>query len=275
MKRNKIINHLFILLCVTNICVCHAQNEKELSENEQSIKIATWNIGHFSNGKKDYSLISPLECAKKEKEYRSFVYDSIDADVLCLNEYESEFCNDPISGTITAEDAIFENYQIHRVFKKNRYICNVIFSNIDLKNARKKSYNYSKELKAQISRIDWYYYTSAEILIGGEKVMLVCTHLINGVGKYLQGRQDQIDELIKACEQYKRVIICGDLNTSNYSSFKKAGFSLANNGSIVTFPSKSSSLDNIMVKGLKISDVQVLKTNLSDHYPLKCKISLK
>lgn len=275
MKRKEIIKVIVFLLCMADISVCHAQIEKESNENKQSIIVATWNIGHFSKGEKDYSLISSSECTKKIEEYRSFVYNSINADVLCLNEYESEFCNDPISGTITAEDAIFDNYQIHRVFKKNRYICNVIFSNIGLKNIRKKSYNFSKELKAQIKRIDWYYYASAEILIGGEKVMLFCTHLIDGLGKYLQGRQDQMDELIKACKQYKRIIICGDLNTRDYSKFKKEGFSLANNGSIVTFPSKSSSLDNIMVKGLEISDVRVLKTDLSDHYPLTCRISLK
>lgn len=257
------------------ISVCHAHIQKKSNENEQSIIIATWNIGHFSKGEKDYSLITPSECNKKMEEYRSFVYDSINADVLCLNEYESEFCNDSVNGSVIAEDVIFDKYHIQRVFKKNRYICNVMFSNIDLKNARKKSYNYSKELKTQISRIDWYYYASAEIIIGGEKVMIVSTHLINGTGKYSQGRQDQIDELIKACEHYKRIIICGDLNTWNYSKFKNAGFSLANNGSIVTFPSKSYSLDNIIVKGLKISDVRVLRTNLSDHYPLMCRISLK
>lgn len=273
MKSKMLIKLLILFLCMTG--VCHAQNERRLNENKQSIKLATWNIGHFSKGKKDYSLISPSECAKKTEEYRSFVYNSIKADILCLNEYESEFCIDSISGTATAEDAIFDNYNVHRVFKQNRYICNAIFSNIGLNNTRKKAYSFNKELKAQIKRIDWYYYVSSEIIIDGEKVMLICTHLISGVDKYSRSRQDQIDELIKACEQYKRVIICGDMNTRNYSKFMKAGYTLANDGSIVTFPSKSSSLDNIMVKGLKISDVRVLKTDLSDHYPLTCRISLK
>lgn len=272
--KSKMITKLMVLfLCMTG--VCHAQNERKSNENKQSIELATWNIGHFSKGKKDYSLISPSECAKTTTEFRSFIYNSIKSDILCLNEYESEFCNDPVSGTITAEDAIFDNYLVHRVFKQNSYICNAVFSNIGLKNTRKKAYSFNKALKAQIKRIDWFYYVSSEILIDGEKVMLICTHLISGIDKYRQSRQDQIDELIKTCEQYKRVIICGDLNTSNYSKFTKAGYTLANDGSIVTFPSKSSSLDNIIVKGLKISDVRVIKTDLSDHYPLKCKISLK
>lgn len=273
MKSKMIIKLIALFLCMTG--VCHAQNKRGLNENKQSIEVATWNIGHFSKGKKDYSLISPSECAKKATEYRSFVYDSINADVLCLNEYESEFCNDSVYGSVIAEDVIFDKYHIQRVFKRNKYICNAIFSNNGLMNARQKSFNFRKELKAQISRIDWYYYAFAETIIGGEKVAIVSTHLINGTGKYLQGRQDQIDELIKACEHYKRIIICGDLNTQDYSKFKKAGYTLANNGSIVTFPSKSYALDNIMVKGLKISNVRVLKTSLSDHFPLKCKISLK
>lgn len=275
MKSKKMIKLMAIFLCVTDVCICHAQTGNRSNENRQSIVVATWNIGHFSIGEKDYSLISPSECAQKTEEYRSFVYDSIKADILCLNEYESEFCNDTISGTVTAEDAIFDDYLIHRVYKKNRYICNAMFSNVGLKNSRRKSYHYSKEQKAQLSRIDWYYYVSAELLIGGEKVVVVCTHFVNGSGKFIQFRQDQIDELLKFCSQFKRVIICGDLNTRNYSSFKKAGYSLANDGSIVTFPAKSYSLDNIIVRGLKISDVRVLKTNLSDHYPLKCKITLK
>lgn len=267
--------HLIVFLCMAVICGCHAQILKNSNKNNKSVVVATWNIGHFSKGKKDYSFISSSECTKKKKEYRSFVYDSINADILCLNEYESEFCNDSVLGTIITEKAIFDNYLNHRVFKKNRYICNAFFSNIRLKNTRKKTYKYDKQLKAQISRIDWYYYAFAEIVIGGEEVMIVNTHLINGKGKYRQSRQDQMEELIKACEPYQRIIICGDLNTYDYSKFKKAGYSLANNGSIVTFPSKSYSLDNIMVKGLKISDVRVLKTNLSDHYPLMCRISLK
>lgn len=274
MKSKKMIKLMALFLCVADVCICHAQIGNKSNENKQSIVVATWNIGHFSIGKKDHSLVSPSECAKKTKEYRYFIYDSIKADVLCLNEYESEFCNDSVSGIVTAEDAIFDDYLIHRVYKKNRYICNAIFSNISLKNSRRKPYYYSKEQKAQISRIDWYYYVSAELLIGGEKVVIVCTHFVNGTGKFQISRQNQIDELIKFCSQFKRVIICGDLNTRNYSSFKKAGYSLANDGSFVTFPGTSSSIDNIMVKGLKISDVRILKTNLSDHYPLRCKITL-
>lgn len=43
----------------------------------------------------------------------------------------------------------------------------------------------------------------------------------------------------------------------------------------LTFPSKRTSLDNIAVKGLEISDVRMVKTKLSDHYPLVCRISLE
>ena len=69
--------------------------------------------------------------------------------------------------------------------------------------------------------------------------------------------------------------MCGDWNTETYSSLKNAGYIFANDGSLKTFPSKGYALDNIVVKGLEISDVRMIKTDLSDHYPLVCRISLK
>ena len=71
------------------------------------------------------------------------------------------------------------------------------------------------------------------------------------------------------------MIVCGDWNTEIYSLLKNAGYALANDGSLKTFPSKGYALDNIAVKGLEISDVRMIKTDLSDHYPLVCRISLK
>ena len=69
--------------------------------------------------------------------------------------------------------------------------------------------------------------------------------------------------------------MCGDFNTTDYSKLKIAGYSLANNGSFKTYYKEKWALDNIVAKGVKISDVRIVKTELSDHYPLICHISIK
>ena len=270
MKLGWISSILLLFFCCnskSNTIIDSISNKKD-----ESVTVCTWNIGHFSKGEKDYSLIPSSKSAEIIVEFKSFVYDSIKADILCLNEYESEFCVDSIYGNIIAEDAIFGDYLIHRIGKKNSYICNAMFSNIALKDIRRKEFKYEKKTKVEIPRIDWYYFITSDIIIGGEKVRLVCTHLVNRAEEYCQ---NQMEELIKACEKFERVIICGDMNSWNFTKFKNAGYTLANDASLVTFPSKSYALDNIMVKNLIISDVRVIKTELSDHYPLVCKVSLK
>ena len=87
--------------------------------------------------------------------------------------------------------------------------------------------------------------------------------------------QEEISELINKYKDCDRVIMCGDWNTTDFSQFRKAGYSLANNGTLFTYPYKSYPLDNIIVKGLRISDVKMIKTDLSDHYPLVCTVSVK
>ena len=128
---------------------------------------------------------------------------------------------------------------------------------------------YDPAIKNTIKRIDWYYYISSDIIIGGETVKLVCTHLVN---RHEEVCQSQISQLIEEFKEFDKVIICGDMNTSDWSKFKDAGYRFANDGSLITFPGRSLSIDNIIVRGLGISDVRVLRTDLSDHYPVLCRI---
>lgn len=254
---------VILFLCL--IC-CNKSN----AQLDIGTTIATWNIGHFSMGHKDYSFIKASEYETKVKEYRDFIYNKLNADVLCVNEYESEFCHDSIKGSALAEDVLFDEYRIQRILKKNRYVCNAIFSNIDLKNVRKKKYNFSPAPAKNIKSISWFYFVTTDILIDGEPVKLVCTHLIN---RHEDECQRQMDQLIEELKPYKRVVICGDLNSSDWSKFKNAGYVFANDGSTVTFPRRNCALDNIIVKGLKILEVRVIKNKLSDHYPVVCRVS--
>lgn len=262
---------LFLILLWTCLCCVKAQIGVNANQGSEGIVVATWNIGHFAKGRGFHSLIKMSEYKKKSVDFRALVYDSIAADILCVNEYSREFCRDS-SITIIAEDSIFNRYKVIKVFPQNKYVCNVIFSNKQISNSLMQPFHYNDSDKvATDDAVSWYYYTLADISIGGKDVKLVCTHLI---ANYKKNRQDQINEIIKECERFERVIICGDFNTWDFTKFKELGYTLANDGKMVTFPSKSYALDNIIVKGLRTSDVRVVRNDLSDHYAVVCSISL-
>ena len=267
-------NRRLFFVILLGACHCHviARNDIHPNHESESAVVATWNIGHFAKGRGFRSLISANDSQKKLAEFRTFVYDSIAADILCVNEYSREFCRDSVKGTIIAEDSIFKRFKDIKVFPQNKYVCNVIFSNKNLNQCIMLPFHYDDVDRIETNnRITWYYYTMSDISLGGEDVKLVCTHLIANSERICQ---EQIRELINVCDKYEKIIICGDMNTWNYSKFKDAGYTFANDGSIVTWPSKSYALDNIFVKGLKISNVRVVKTDLSDHYAVVCSVSL-
>lgn len=236
------------------------------------IIVATWNIGHFSKGQKDHSTISASDYKKVQGEFKSFIYDSLKADVLCINEYEERFCSDSLKDVVLETDKVlFDGYRTRQMFKKNSFVCNALFSKRKMKHTLMRPFIYNLFAEEDRKNISWHYYVMADINLQGKKVKLVCTHLVPLAERHCQ---NQIKEILNACEKYDRVIICGDMNTWDFSRFKKAGYRSATDGKVVTFPSKSYSLDNIFVKGLKISNVRVCKTNLSDHYAVKCMVSL-
>jgi endonuclease/exonuclease/phosphatase family metal-dependent hydrolase len=262
----------FLLFLVTILClpICYAKAPRTRSNN--GLVIATWNIGHFSNGKKDYSLISLDAYKSMSEQYKSFIYDSIKADILCLNEYDNVFLRDGGSGDgIKTDEILFADFKNKAIFKKNRFVCNAIVSNVKTRKAKMHRFAYSDSAKINRPSISWHYYVESDIKIAGKVVKLICTHLVNRSERYCQ---DQIMQLIRKYENANYVIICGDMNTWNFSQFVKTGYKLANDGRTVTFPSKGYALDNIIVKGLNLSNVRVLKTELSDHYPLICEVSL-
>lgn len=89
----------------------------------------------------------------------------------------------------------------------------------------------------------------------------------------------QIKELISVLASEERVVIVGDFNCHRFEDFdifKDAGYTLGNDGSFATFPTgkNNRALDNIIVKGLKVSDVCVHPTSLSDHNALSADVSL-
>ena len=243
-------------------------------QKKSKIVIATWNIGHFSNGKSGRSYITSADYDKKLKDYRTLIYDSIHPDIISINEYNRVFMGkDNEENENVTSSVLFDQYE-DKVVGPRKGFRKALFSKLKLKNNHliyfncQKSFEKDEDIKNATS-----YYIESTVYINGNKVKLVSVHLMfsRKIPRVVQ--QLQIEELIKTYDRNKRVVIFGDFNTGDYSQLKKAGYTLANDGKLVTFPEKETPLDNIAAKGLTISEVRVIKTDLSDHYPIMCKVS--
>ena len=273
---NKILRFLLLIMMGLVFSIelpaqSHYRPLKERKAEKKEIVVATWNIGHYANGSKPYSLIEPKQIKDKQKAFRTMIYDSLSADLIGINEFSPVFGKEERGKEVLSSKALFNKYR----FKKEgtqSWISNSIYSQYKFENVEKSYFNCSKSFKPKDPRATLFNYLSADASFHGVKVKIVLVHLISRQPKLCQL---QIEELIAKYKTCDKIIMFGDWNTWNWSKFKKAGYSLANNGSLITFPSKSYALDNVIVKGLEISDVKVVKTDLSDHYPLVCRITVK
>lgn len=267
---------LFSLLMTISVSATFAVKgsimTQAIQDNSKSgIVLATWNIGHYSNGKQSSSLIDPKQYKEKLKGFKRIVYDSLSADLIGINEYSSVITKNKHSKEYLSTKVLFNKYNYKNEGDKS-WICNSIFSNFNIFNVERFFYESSKPYISKVKKAALFNYVSADIFIDGEKVKIVYVHLIS---KEPQIRKLQAQELIEKYKKYRRIVIFGDFNTSNLKPFKDDGYIIANDGSLITFPSKSIAIDNVLVKGLTISDVRVFKTDLSDHYPLVCRIQIQ
>ena len=240
---------------------------------KSGIVLCTWNVAHyFAYGSARNVIDGPIYKSKL-KSFREIIYDSIKADLISLNEYSIVFGMDEDSIKHLSSDVLFDGYNtwIEGGSTKHGVGNNAIYSNARMGNFQKHEFDYNKTRKSENSHD--YYYLSSDLYIDRVPVKFVGVYLIHSK-KDPSLVQNQIAELIEKFKDEKRIVMCGDFNTSNYSKFKKAGYSLANDGSIITFYKTSKSLDNVVAKGVRISDVRTVKTELSDHYPLVCRLSI-
>ena len=182
-----------VCIFIIDLSFSYAQGKKRTGKNSGNIVVATWNIGHFSKGQKDFSFITSSDLTQRAKEYRIYI-DSLKADVICINEYEREFCSDSINNIhAITENLLFDNYRYRQLFAKNRFVCNAVFSNRKLKNVIKYPFIYNMFAKEERPAIEWHYFVVADIKIQGEIVKLICTHLVPYAEKHCQ---NQIKELL-------------------------------------------------------------------------------
>ncbi len=250
--------------------------------------VASWNIGHFANGNAPSSKITASEYETKSNEYRTYI-EGLDADILCLNEYSREF----VTGKYQARDALFATTpQICYAGPQRNFSCNAVFSNLPLRNITLHEYECNKGAhmaKTSSSKPEYYYYVTAELVVGTETVHFVFTHLAFNDDSYDdppynfdEVAENQILELIDLYKDAEHVVMMGDWNAyykNMFDPLADAGYTLGNYGEINTCTgSKTGGLDwavdDIVVKGLTMTGFRAVNTSLSDHIAVVATISL-
>lgn len=241
-----------------------------LVSKAQVIRVAQWNIGHFSCGRADDSSILRSQADEAVQKYLALL-SKVDADIISVNEYSPAFTRPDDAGNyLMAAQTVFAEYPCAVEGPKWQYNCNALFSRkMKWHKPQTKIFDYAVEKR---------YYQQATIRVGGKRVVVVSAHLdwdSGDSGKVY--RQRQIREIIERFRNEPHVIICGDWNVDNlseYEPFEIAGFSLANKKIPATEqlntwpagPAPNLPIDNIIVKGLRLSNVRVYNdAELSDH----------
>lgn len=248
------------------------QESKDITENVPvKLRIAHWNIGHFSLGANDNSSITHEQYPEMRQKWAEAI-NSINADIMLCCEYSNNIVN--ASGSdeaISARDTIFSIYKYAWTSlapSETSLLASAIFSN-------HKMYRVSAVPFAHRSTPGRHYYVGT-LLIGGTIIKIVETHLdLHGNGSDADtNRALQIQQLIDDFADFDHVVIGGDFNvnsTSEYDAFVEAGYQMANLGylgRINTHPSgtPTTPLDNIMCKGMAINGIKIVnEETLTDH----------
>lgn len=259
----------------------------EKTEGPRSFTVATWNIGHFSMGKHKSSSIADGDYATEKPNYTTYIDGSVGADIIALAEYSEQFTSshpaNELFGSYTA--ASFEGAQ-------RRYSCNAVYSKLPLSNITVHEFECNRDAVITYTnavKAPDYYYITADLTFEGETITIVALHLayddnLYDVPPYIDTVcLNQMDELIAAFADTERVIMLGDWNAYSpdyFNRFANAGYTVGNDGSILTCTGSKTgglewSVDNIIVKGLSISDFRKVPTGLSDHVAVTATITLE
>jgi endonuclease/exonuclease/phosphatase family metal-dependent hydrolase len=272
------------------LSVCNTINKiTEITETTDSIFkglapkeiiVCTYNIGHFSLGASQNSTISSANYLSKLNLFRTLIYDTINPKIIGLQEYSKVFGFGTDGVPKQAIDVLFDDLSVFYEGVQRRYSCNALYSNTYLKNIQINEFECNQDADVThttaIEATD-YYYLSADLYMEGRLVKFVSTHLVFDNNRPSVLQLAQINELVSKYAGHNRVLMIGDWNVyaqSDFDPFVAAGYTLANDGTIITYPGGSKALDNIVVKGLTITNVQAVASDLSDHYPLLATISL-
>lgn len=260
--------------------ILYKRNSENVREHYDNLKITQWNIGHFSEGCYPNSTIKPDNFSQTIQNYKDLL-EKTNSDIYSINEYSVTIGYDSQGYRYKAHETLFANFENFYIGNQRKYSCNAIFSHLVLDNAKLMEYMCNKTAQIThtylISATD-YYFIESTIHVNGIEIKLVSTHLA-----FDQNNTEialyQIEELIDRYRNDDYVILCGDWNISNVSVFDPflaADYQLANHGKFGDFITygNNSILDNVIVKGLTISEVELVNSQLSDHKPLVVTLKL-
>ncbi len=234
-----------------------------------SFTVSTWNLGHFSQGAKPYSTVKGDTFRTIADSFKTVLADSLATDIFCFNEFSSVFGEDKFGVKRQTKNFLSPDYAFVSEGPLMGYSCNAIFSRLRIEDVELHLFECTRPFVNRLPRAANYYWLSANLYVQGEKIKLVCAHTISSHGALCSAMNV---EIINRCASDERVLLCGDWNSTSYILFSQAGYVLANPGTFLTYPKKSYPLDNIMVRGLSINDVRLVRSGISDHCPLTCKI---
>ena len=254
------------------------------AQNSDTIRLATWNIGHFSLGEYSSSRIDSLGFTASD--YQDYINTAINADVIGLNEYSASFTSSQY-----ARNAVFGSYPTRYEGVQNSYSCNAIYakSGVNITNMQKNNFAcYTAAGGSGTVKPTDYYYVTSDLTINGQTVKLVSVHLYYQDNPQTLAIQ-AINELISTFSGYDKVILMGDWNSTydKFQIFQNAGYSVAQTDSrLATYgPCQGKKYntdivdgygpyDNIIYKGVTVSNFGLAGTKLSDHYAIYCDVTV-
>lgn len=269
--------NLVLAVAVASMAAGCATNHVERAQ----LRFLHWNVSHFSGGA--YSVASIPESQGKEMSAKFVKFiDSVGADVVGITAYSENFTT---NGSMKASTALFKGYE-KSVGPAKGDVCNAIF----FKSAKAAKID-GKDVFFE-RHFEDVYYKAVKLNVSGVPVWFVQTHLDSNT--YLSGhskdREEQMKKLIEDFRDEPYVVIAGDFRVGvrvpgkrcfpapeEYKVFEEAGFELVNLFGTGTYPVESpiQPLDNIIVKGVGISEVRFLDADhLSDHLAISCKLTI-
>lgn len=271
----KCLSYLFVITICFLLQCCSSLSQSVINS---SFTLAIWNIGRFSNGAKLQSTIDITQDPDIVQRYRNFINKTLNPDVFVINEFNNVFYKDGNGREFHTDSLLLDSFR-YKFIGPDWWKCNAIFSKyriMNLDNSDENVYYLTthKTIKddERVSKRNTYVLENI-IEVRGIPIKIVSVHIDfskKASGKY---QKAQISELIDRYKDDTKVIICGDFNVGKYEQFREAGYSVANDGSLQTYPSKGSPLDNIIYKGVSVTNVRMYPITLSDHNPLSCRVS--
>ena len=226
-------------------------------------------------GEKANSTIEDGRVAMKSADFLDYINNAVGADIMFLNEYSQKFTKN----NYYAKNTIFKDFTTSYEGPQLNYSCNAVYSKVAISQPEKHVFECNKTAPyiSPYVKAEDYYFVTTDVAIDGKVVKLVSVHLAFDDYGSKNVVINQLNELIAYCAQYEHVVLMGDWNVGSFSEFDvltEAGYTLANTDKNMPTYKSGSSLDNIIYKGVTVTDFTRAGTNLSDHYALYCTITV-